>query len=123
VRSGQLGKISFVRTWTYSNRKRKASAIRRMARPVAPASTGKCGSDPRRACVQTPTALESIRTLSRTSAGSGTTPEGMMTDWGHPPARHRADGVRREPRPTAVTALGSKLFIKGQSRHAWTRCR
>jgi predicted dehydrogenase len=110
VRSGQLGKISFVRTWNYSNTKEEGIGNPPDGAPVAgldwemwlgPApehsfNANRFGVDPKE--------FSHFRWFWDYAGG-------MMTDWGI----HLLDIVQMafdEAAPTAITALGSKLFIK-----------
>jgi predicted dehydrogenase len=110
VREGQLGKISFVRTWNYSDMKEEGLGNPPDGAPVAgldwemwlgPApehafNVNRFGVDPN--------AFSHFRWFWDYAGG-------MMTDWGI----HLLDIVQMafdDVAPTAVTALGSKLFIK-----------
>jgi predicted dehydrogenase len=80
VRSGQLGKISFVRTWNYSNQKEEGLGNPPDGAPVAGLDWEMwLGPAPEHAF--NANRFGSIRTLSRTSAGSGLR-RGLVTDWG-----------------------------------------
>jgi predicted dehydrogenase len=110
VRSGQLGKISFVRTWNYSNMKEEGIGNPPDGAPVAgldwemwlgPApehafNANRFGVDP--------DAYSHFRWFWDYAGG-------MMTDWGI----HLLDIVQMafdEATPTSITALGGKYFIK-----------
>ncbi|MEO7652659.1 MAG: Gfo/Idh/MocA family oxidoreductase [Bryobacteraceae bacterium] len=110
VRSGQLGKISFVRTWNYSNMKEEGIGAPPDGQPVpgldwnlwlGPApnhefNANRFGVDPK--------AFSHFRWFWDYAGG-------MMTDWGI----HLLDIVQMafdEATPTAITALGGKYFIK-----------
>src|SRR5215467_2938376 len=74
VRSGEIGKVSFVRTWNYSNMKEEGIGTPPDGPPVSLAWIGRCGSAPPPIMPSTRTASASIRKLSLTFVGSGTTP-------------------------------------------------
>ncbi|HTM48157.1 MAG TPA: Gfo/Idh/MocA family oxidoreductase [Bryobacteraceae bacterium] len=110
VRSGQLGKVTFVRTWNYSNMKEEGIGAPPDTAPAPgldwemwlgpaperPFNANRFGVDPN--------AFSHFRWFWDYAGG-------MMTDWGI----HLLDIVQMafdEAAPTAVTALGSKLFIK-----------
>jgi predicted dehydrogenase len=110
VRSGQLGKISFVRTWNYSNMKEEGIGNPPDGKPVSgldwnmwlgPApdhefNANRFGVDPN--------AFSHFRWFWDYAGG-------MMTDWGI----HLLDIVQMafdDIAPTAVTSLGGKYFIK-----------
>src|SRR6266436_1183281 len=109
VRSGELGKVSFVRTWNYSNMKEEGIGNPPDGKPVAgldwemwlgPApehafNANRFGVDPN--------AFSHFRWFWDYAGG-------MMTDWGI----HLLDIVQMpfdEAAPTSITALGGKYFI------------
>ncbi|MEZ5351203.1 MAG: Gfo/Idh/MocA family oxidoreductase [Bryobacteraceae bacterium] len=77
VKSGELGPVTFVKTWNYAvSCRRKASAIHptRSRRPI---SIGTCGWEPAPASVQRRRPIRSrSKGVPRTSVGSGTTQAG-----------------------------------------------
>jgi predicted dehydrogenase len=110
VRSGQLGKVTFVRTWNYSNMKEEGIGAPPDGAPVAgldwemwlgPApehafNANRFGVDPN--------AFSHFRWFWDYAGG-------MMTDWGI----HLLDIVQMafdEAAPGAITALGGKYYIK-----------
>ncbi|MGH9722975.1 MAG: Gfo/Idh/MocA family protein [Bryobacteraceae bacterium] len=110
VRSGKLGKVTFVRTWNYGNTKEEGIGSPPDGAPVAGLDWDMwLGPAPKRAFNANrfgvdPKQFSHFRWFWDYAGG-------MMTDWGV----HLLDIVQMafdEATPTAITALGGKYFIK-----------